>query len=181
MLPLFVLGSAAVGVVAGPPPRRLPAVALAVGLTLAATPWLAFNRSRPILASAALETSRSILRASRTEQYFAKRPELQTPYQSAAALLGAHHARRVGLVFKEDDWEYPLWILLGAGWDGAPVIERTQVQNGSARFGNPGLRAFDAIVCANCQQAEQRPPRPGHSRCCSWARPGPRRLVTACR
>jgi hypothetical protein len=115
----------------------------------------------------ALETSPSILRASRTEQYFAKRPELQTPCQSAAALLGAHHARRVGLVFKEDDWEYPLWILLGAGWDGAPVIEHTQVQNGPARFGNPGLRAFDAIVCANCQQAEQRPPRPGHSRCCS--------------
>jgi hypothetical protein len=29
MLPLFVLGSAAVGVVASAPPRRLPAVALA--------------------------------------------------------------------------------------------------------------------------------------------------------
>ena len=118
MLPLFVLASA-VGVVAGPPPRRLPAVALAVGLTLAATPWLAFNRSRPILASVALETSPSILRASRTEQYFAKRPELQTPYQSAAALLGTHHARRVGLVFTEDDWEYPLWILLGLAGTGA--------------------------------------------------------------
>lgn len=43
------------------------------------------------------------------------------------------------------------------GWLGrAPVIEHTQVQSGSARFGNPGLRAFDVIVCANCQQAEQR-------------------------
>jgi hypothetical protein len=68
------------------------------------------------------------------------------------------------------------------------VIEHTQVQNGSARFGNPGVRAFDAIVCANCQQAEQRrlaagfrPAQTSHSRCCSWARPGPRRLVTACR
>jgi Dolichyl-phosphate-mannose-protein mannosyltransferase len=156
LLPLFVLGSAAVGVVAGALPRRLPGVVLAVGLTLAATPWLAANRSRPIVASAALETSPSILHASRTDQYFAKRTELEPPYRAAAALLSARHARRVGLVFKEDDWEYPLWILLGAGWRGTPVIEHTQVQNGSARFGDPGIQAFDAIVCANCQQAEQR-------------------------
>lgn len=156
MLPLFVLGSAAAGVVFGALPRRLPAVALAVGLTLAATPWLAANRSRPIVASAALQTSPSILHSSRIDQYFAKRPELKAPYQSTAALLTARHARRVGLLFKEDDWEYPLWILLGAGWRGTPLIEHTQVQNGSARFGDPGVRAFDAIVCANCQQAEQR-------------------------
>jgi Dolichyl-phosphate-mannose-protein mannosyltransferase len=156
MLPLFVLGSAAAGVVFGALPRRLSAIALAVGLTLAATPWLAANRSRPIVASAVLQTSPSILHASRIDQYFAKRPQLKAPYESTAALLSAHHARRVGLVLQGDDWEYPLWILLGAGQQGTPRIEHTQVQNRSARLGDPGVRAFDAIVCANCQPAEQR-------------------------
>jgi hypothetical protein len=155
MLPLFVLASAVAGSVLGDLPRRLPMAALAIGLTLAATPWLAANRSRPLVASAALETSPSILATSRTEQYFAKRPKLEAPYRSAAALITARGARRVGLISHEDGWEYPLWVLLGSGGRPTPVIEHTGVGNVSARLGTPDLDAFDAIVCIDCQPRDQ--------------------------
>jgi hypothetical protein len=151
MLPLFVLGSGIAGSVLGDVPRRLPMAALAIGLTFAATPWLVANRSRPLVASAALETSPSILTTSRTDQYFAKRPALEAPYRSAAALITAHGARRVGLICHEDAWEYPLWILLGSAWRSTPVIEHTAVHNVSARLGSPDPDAFDTIVCLDCQ------------------------------
>jgi hypothetical protein len=155
VLPLFVLASAAAGVVLGDMPRRLPSVAFAVGLALAAIPWLVANRSRPLVASVALQTSSSILSTSRTDQYFAKRPELQAPYRSAATLITTRHARRVGIVCHEEGWEYPLWVLLGAGRHGTPVIEHTGVRNLSARLGEPAADTFDAIVCIDCQPAEQ--------------------------
>jgi hypothetical protein len=151
MLPLFVLGSAIAGSVLGDVPRRLPMAALAIGLTFAATPWLVANRSRPLVASAALETSPSILTTSRTDQYFAKRSALEAPYRSAAALITAHGARRVGLICHEDAWEYPLWVLLGSAWRSTPVIEHTAVRNVSARLGSPDPDAFDTIVCLDCQ------------------------------
>lgn len=155
MLPLFVLASPVAGSVLGGLPRRLPAAALAIGLTLAATPWLVANRSRPLVASAVLQTSPSILATSRTDQYFAKRPELEGPYRSAAALIAARGARRVGLISHEDAWEYPLWVLLGSGWRPTPVIEHTRVGNVSARLGSPDLDAFEAIVCIDCQPRDQ--------------------------
>jgi hypothetical protein len=155
MLPLFVLASAVAGSVLGDVPRRLPMAALAIGLTLAATPWLAANRSRPLVASAALQTSPSILATSRTEQYFAKRPMLEAPYRSAAALITARGARRVGLVCHEDAWEYPLWVLLGSGWHRPPVIEHAAVRNVSAKLGSSDVDAFDAIVCIDCRPRDQ--------------------------
>jgi hypothetical protein len=155
MLPLFVLASALAGSVLGGVPRRLPTAALAIGLTLAATPWLAANRERPLVASAALETSPSILATSRTEQYFAKRPKLEAPYRSAAALITARGARRVGLVCHEDAWEYPLWVLLGSGGHQPPTIEHAAVRNVSAKLGNSDVDAFDAIVCIDCQPRDQ--------------------------
>ena len=151
MLPLFVLGSAVTGSVLGDIPRRLPMAAFAIGLTLAATPWLVANRSRPLVASAALQTSPSILATSRTDQYFAKRPQLEEPYRSAAALIAARGAQRVGLICHEDAWEYPLWVLLGSGRRPTPIIEHAAVRNVSARLGSPDLDAFDAIVCLDCQ------------------------------
>jgi hypothetical protein len=148
--------------VLGGVPRRLPIAALALGLTLAATPWLAANRSRPLVASAALETSSSILATSRTEQYFAKREKLEAPYRSAAALITAHGARRVGLVCHEDAWEYPLWVLLGSGRHRPPIIEHAAVRNVSASLGNSDVDAFDAIVCIDCQpHAQERLEREG--------------------
>ena len=95
MLPLFVLGSAAAGVVLGDLPS-VPLAVLVIGLAVAATPWLMTNRSRPLIASAALQTSPSILATSRTDQYLAQRPELEQPYRSAAALITARKARRGG-------------------------------------------------------------------------------------
>jgi hypothetical protein len=155
MLPLFVLGSAAAGVVLGDLPRRVPLAVLAIGLAVATTPWLMANRSRPLIASAALQTSPSILATSRTDQYFAKRPELEQPYRSAAALITARKARRVGLVSHEDAWEYPLWVLLGGGWHREPVIEHTAVRNATARLGDPEIDTFDAIVCIDCQPPDR--------------------------
>jgi hypothetical protein len=155
MLPLFILGSAITGSVLGDVPRRLPMAAFAIGLTFAATPWLVANRSRPLVASAALQTSPSILATSRTDQYFVKRPELEAPYRSAAALITARGARRVGLVCNEDAWEYPLWVLLGSGWRPTPVIEHTAVRNVSARLGTPDPDTFDAIVCLDCQRRDR--------------------------
>ena len=40
------------------------------------------------------------------------------PYRAAVAKVAATGCRNIGLVLGMDDWEYPLWVLLGASEDG---------------------------------------------------------------
>ena len=93
----------------------------------------------------------SVLLTSRVDQYFAARPELRDPYLSAAAYVRSTGDERVGYVGAGDDWEYPLWVLLGEG--GTDVeLDSVQVANASRRYERPPP---DVLICTTrCSPAD---------------------------
>ncbi len=100
-LPGFVLASVVAG--AAFPGRKKITAAIGALLLLAAVFPATVNKLRP------LATDASIFRRDSISLRFAARPELQSPYMQAAAILS--QSRRVGIVSKDDSWDYPLWIL----------------------------------------------------------------------
>jgi hypothetical protein len=163
-LPLLVLSSPLVGVVLGwasgspsSPPglsrdpggtRLRPLVPVVAALLfLGAVPWTFENASRPLLPFALprearyVPAGRTIFDTSRIDLYFAKRPELETPYSNAIARAEQDGCREIGLQTGPADWEYPLWVL-AATKDGAR-IDQIMVNNESAH-----LAQFGAAPCA---------------------------------
>jgi hypothetical protein len=132
-LPLLVLGgvAAAAGFSSLLPSLRSHRVLVAF-LFLASLPWVFLNRSRPLLTFAwdpsgpgyAPGTARSVLvnwlpaksvlSEDRTSQMFINRKFLEKPYRSALASATSGHCATVGLITKEDSWEYPLHALARA-------------------------------------------------------------------
>ena len=126
-LPLFLLLMPWVAVVLD---RSMPR-AVVLGLLLVLMGWsLPFvfrNQSRPLLGAG------SILRSSRTSQYFANSPVWETPYQQVTQQIAAGSCRQIGLRLGSDQWEYPLWALSSATQP--PLqFEHVNVQNISGRI-----------------------------------------------
>jgi Dolichyl-phosphate-mannose-protein mannosyltransferase len=130
-LPLFVLWSPVVAVALARTVSRKAAVAIGLVLTLASLPWLLTNRNRPLLGD------RSVLSTPRGEQYFIHRPFRREQYETAARLVRTSGCREIGIVSGEDDWEYPLWVLLDAVDGRRPAVrmEHVEVRNPSAARG----------------------------------------------
>ena len=124
-----------------PGPYRLALTAL-LGASLL---WVFGSDLRPVL------RKDSVLLTSRVDQYFAARPELRDPYLSAAAYVRSTGDERVGYVGAGDDWEYPLWVLLGEG--GTDVeLDSVQVANASRRYERPPP---DVLICTTrCSPAD---------------------------
>jgi hypothetical protein len=57
---------------------------------------------------------------------------LQRPYEEAAARVLASGCATVGLELLRDEWEYPLWVLLGAAAGDGPRIRSFGVRNETA-------------------------------------------------
>ncbi len=128
---LFVLAAPFVAAVLR---RIVPAgvVDVLAGVLIASSMlWVLGNRGRPLVKTP------GVLTASRTDQYFANHKDLRGPYSAAADRLRALGATDVGVILREEDYEYPLWVLLG---DGAVRIEHVGVTNVSSRF--QGAEAF---------------------------------------
>lgn len=80
-----------------------------------------------------IESAPSILSLSRREIYFAgARKELKYPYSKATELISSSNCKKVGLAIGEDDWEYPIWALLGE--KGSFQISHVNVKNISSRL-----------------------------------------------
>ncbi len=146
-LPLFVLGSAVLGVAMA---RLWPGWAsTAAGFILlwAAAPYALENQIRPLL------SDRSIVRQNRGEMYFGDRAELAPSYLAAADFVVKTGCKRVGLDSSMDPFEYPMLALLGAPFGGI-TVRTAGVNNESARLNRgrpePG---FCAVVCAGCAGA----------------------------
>ncbi|MDQ6670162.1 MAG: hypothetical protein M3069_05345 [Chloroflexota bacterium] len=135
-LPFFVLGAPLVGVVAERIGQRL-ATPLAVTLLASMLPWVVYNQASPLVGP------RSILAASRDNQYFTNQPDLGSAYLGAIGLLVSRGCSRVGFVSSGDGWEYPLWALLGRSGSGAVEIEHVGVSNVSAALATPHDRQFE--------------------------------------
>jgi hypothetical protein len=110
-LPLFVLAGALAGCVAerlGKPWR----IALAAALVLWAVPYLFCNRSKPLVRWEGLTVQRSPLLEDRLDHYFYNRWQMRKPLMGAGKALRAGDVRVAGIVTGEDDYEYPLWVIL---------------------------------------------------------------------
>jgi hypothetical protein len=140
-LPLFVLGSALIAVIASRPAGTTPARLIAGGLCLAALPWLLLNETRPLVGQA------TVLNTSRVDLYFLSRPAVAGAYQSAALRVRQTRCREVGLALGLDDWEYPFWVLLDShsaqGRSLTHVLPRSQ----SSTDGRPAHTAA-SVPCA---------------------------------
>jgi hypothetical protein len=138
-LPLFVLSSAFIGtVLSSQTYRRLVNIILVLSI-LGSVPWLLSNQTRSLTAR------ENIINTSRNDTYFNSRPSMRKPYIGAANFIKSQGCDRVGLAIGNDDWEYPLWVLMHD--NRKPVqIEHVDVTNVSSKASKYTERAF--IPCA---------------------------------
>jgi len=147
-LPLFVLFAPLLGLLLSRIQNGWIANSFVMLLVLAALPWVLRNGSRPLL------EKNNIFTTSRIEQYFINRPNLSEPYSQSTQILSELHCSDVGLMMGEDDWEYPLWILLNEKTTGTIRLEHIQVNNNSRREvtdNQPGTFTPCAILSVNIQ------------------------------
>lgn len=153
--PLFVLFAPAAAVALAALPWR-PAHALAAaGLLYLANPWLLSNTSKPLWARAEYSRNPTVVTSAREFQYFINRTDLPDRYRRVVACLKSARCDRIGLLAGENDWEYPLWVMLGG--PGAVRIQHLEVANPTAR--TPGADpAFEpcALVAIGRAPADAR-------------------------
>lgn len=132
-LPLFVLGGVAAAAGFHTVFGSLRSHRILVGvLFVACLPWVFLNRSRPLVSAAwdpagpgyRAGTARSVLvnwlpaksvlTSDRTSQMFFNRKFLERPYRTGLALASEDGCRSIGLLTREDSWEYPLHVLARA-------------------------------------------------------------------
>lgn len=129
-LPLFVLGGVAAAAGFHTMFGSLRSHRVLVGvLFVASLPWVFLNRGRPLV-SASWDPAgpgyrpgtvrsvlvnwlpaKSVLTRDRTSQMFINRKFLEQPYKASLALAANDGCGRIGLMTKEDSWEYPLHVL----------------------------------------------------------------------
>ena len=120
-LPLFILWAAPVGVLLGQSWPRLAVWSVGSLLVCLSIPFALGNASRPL----AWPGETSILKRTRTEMYFAERPDLAAPFLAAARAARQTGCRRIGLpppASGQDDFDYPLIALLRAGRPDVRVV-----------------------------------------------------------
>ena len=128
-LPILVLAAPVVAATLLDAASRRRALVLGATLVLGSVPWVVANETRPLLGRA------SVVRVPRADQLFAARPSLREPYLRAVGWLRERDCRDVGLVIGGNEWEYPLWPLLGDA-DRPARIRHVNVANES-RFAPP--------------------------------------------
>jgi Dolichyl-phosphate-mannose-protein mannosyltransferase len=136
-LPLFVLWSPAIAVTLSAVSRRSVAGLAVVVLLAFSFPYLLANTSRR------LAGKDSVMIKNRMDQYFHNHPSLKDSYQASALLIATRGCGNVGLKFTENDWEYPVWVLLARTSLGQFRIEHVEIENASAR-----LVRGDFVPCA---------------------------------
>jgi len=124
-LPLFVLFAPFLGLMFSRIQNGKIANIFVMLLALTAFPWVLLNASRPLVGM------NNIFTTSRIDQYFINRSYLTEPYIQSAQILSDLHCSDVGLMMGEDDWEYPLWILLNEKTTGTVRLEHVNGSNSS--------------------------------------------------
>jgi len=105
-------------------------------------PFLALNKTRPL---GGLTDSSLFRPAGQLESYFVNRPEIAADYRAAANLILKEGEKDIGLCLGYDDYEYPLFVLVGRhASEGVPkfrhvgVLDRSQMKENS-RLEPPAL------------------------------------------
>jgi hypothetical protein len=148
-LPLFALGLAVVGVVLENNLPRLALFAVAWALLISALPFAIFNSLRPL----APWPRASILRQSWVESYFAdSHDHWEDSYVAAAKLLQSSRCRSIGVDASLEDFDYPLFALLGAGHNEREV-RYAGVRNLTSVYSRPGNIPPCVVICLRCAHA----------------------------
>jgi hypothetical protein len=143
-LPLFVLGSAWIGVILSRLDIRF-ANLIPIILLIFALPWLFRNPSRPLLKEG------NIFQKGRLEQYFVNHPTWETPFENATRYIAERQCSEVGLYNVR--LEYPLWVLLRT-YSQSPVhIVHVNVTNVSqSKYDASSARLPCAIIATSDEQ-----------------------------
>jgi hypothetical protein len=100
-------------------------------LIVSSLPFVLYNSVRPLMD---YDGKTSILKTSRFDQYFATKPFIKESYLAAADFVNMNKCKNIGLLLRENDWEYPLWVLVRKMGDPIPRIEHVQVNNRSGKI-----------------------------------------------
>jgi hypothetical protein len=143
-LPLFILYSPFIAIVFSRISVHKITNSIAVILILSAFPWVLYNESRPIIGdSSHFIAEKNIFNTNRSEQYFNNRPYLMDPYIRATDFLDSKRYSCVGLIIRNNDWEYPFWYLLNRHNTQIVNIEHVNVTNISVE--KSGIYAYNSI------------------------------------
>jgi len=145
-MPFFVLMSPLIAYVFS---RLLPSWGVVLGgllLIVAASPWLFSINSRPIIPNEHA-TVGSILKEDRLTLYFANGPYLNRLYEDITNTIKDAHCNDVALSLGGGQAEYPIWVMLGAPFNGRRVI--WYVSTG-ANYPNDEIEPC-AVICQDCQ------------------------------
>ncbi|MFI7025767.1 hypothetical protein ACIBMZ_23945 [Micromonospora sp. NPDC049900] len=92
----------------------------------------------------------SVFTTSDWESRFLRRPQWAEEYRWAADAVRAADAQRIGLSQRNDDWEYPWWLLLRDADGGSPELSALQSVLDHRPAADPA--AMDAIVCTGSRR-----------------------------
>ncbi|MET8525312.1 hypothetical protein [Micromonospora sp. NPDC005172] len=95
--------------------------------------------------------SGSVFTTSDWDTRFLRRPEWADEFRWAATAVRDSGARRIGLVERNDDWEYPWWLLLRQPDGSSPDLVSLQSVLPERPPADPA--SVDAIVCTGSQPA----------------------------
>jgi hypothetical protein len=122
--------------------RILPIVAAV--LFAYSLPFVTLNATRPL---AALVTDGMPSTDERLRSYFVNRRELDGDYRAAARIILEEEVETVGLCMGYDDYEYPLWVLVGReATRGSPTFRHVGVHDASRMKEEGGFPAPMLVV-----------------------------------
>ena len=140
--PWFILSSAVIGIAFSKIKPVYIANTIICIFFLASLPALVEGRPRPLVGNGNIFSEQNL-------GYFATRPDLLRPYTSITQQLDQMNVHSIGLVTRDNDFEYPLWVLLSEHYKPLPRIEHVDVTNETEQISkSPLFRTFvpDVLV-----------------------------------
>ena len=134
--PWFILSSAIIGIAISKIKPAYIANTIICIFFLTSLPVLVEGKPRPLVGNENIFTQQNL-------GYFATRPDLFRPYTLAVGQLDQMNVHSIGLVTEDNDFEYPLWVLLSEHYKPLPRIEHVDVTNETGRISKtPLFRTF---------------------------------------
>ncbi len=93
---------------------------------LMSLPWLLHSEFRPLIGK------QNIFTIKRNTQYFTCWPEIKDLYAGAVDYIKSKKCSNIGIILGEEDYEYPIIVLLKEGSNSAFRIEHVNVDNASS-------------------------------------------------
>lgn len=150
-LPFFILFCPIMGMVLADLLKPRISQYLLLLIFLIAIPYLGLNDLRPLIGV------KSIFTNDRVSLYFAARSPLKKDYLEVANLISQQRCENIGIIQRQDSWEYPLWILINQSAQKAVVMRNVNVENPSRIAEDAADRSFDpcAIVTMGLKRVPQ--------------------------